>query len=123
MNAMKKTGQASGLVYSTAHGRMCPGCRKPIANCDCKKTQPPPRPDGIVRIRRETKGRGGKAVTVITGVPLPCADLEKLGKLLKQRCGSGGAVKDGAIEIQGDHRDRVLAELSGYGWVVKKAGG
>jgi translation initiation factor 1 len=123
MNAMKKTGQASGLVYSTAHGRMCPGCRKPIADCLCKRAHAPPSTDGVIRVRRETKGRAGKGVTVITGVPLAGTELEKLAKTLKQRCGTGGTVKNGMIEIQGDHRDLIIAELTGYGWVVKKAGG
>ncbi len=123
MSTTKKTGRESGLVYSTAHGRMCPNCRNSIADCVCKNAQSPPKTDGIVRVRRETKGRAGKGVTVITGVPLPAAELEKLGKALKQRCGSGGTVKNGTIEIQGDHRDFIIAELSGRGWVVKKAGG
>ena len=123
MNEPKKTGRESGLVYSTAHGRMCPACRKPIADCLCKRAHAPPSTDGIIRVRRETKGRAGKGVTVITGVPLAGTELEKLAKTLKQRCGTGGTVKNGTIEIQGDHRDLILSELTGYGWVVKKAGG
>lgn len=122
MNTQKKTSREYGLVYSTAHGRMCPNCRKPIADCLCKQA-PPPKTDGIVRVRRETKGRAGKGVTVITGLPLAGTELEKLAKTLKQRCGTGGTVKNGTIEIQGDHRDLIVSELSGHGWVVKKAGG
>jgi translation initiation factor 1 len=122
MNWIKKSG-SSGLVYSTAHGRMCPTCRKPVADCACKREKPAPKTDGIVRIQRETKGRAGKGVTVITGVPLNEAELEKLGKQLKQRCGTGGTVKNGTIEIQGDHRDLLLSELAKFGWGVKKAGG
>lgn len=122
MNSTKKGG--SGLVYSTEFGRMCPQCRNPPSACRCSKNKPSvPKSDGIVRISRETKGRRGKGVTVITGVPLNSVELEKLGRQLKQRCGTGGTVKDGTIEIQGDHRDLLLGELEKLGWVVKKAGG
>jgi translation initiation factor 1 len=76
-----------------------------------------------VRIGRETKGRSGKGVTVITGVPLTGDELTKLAAELKKRCGSGGTVKDGAIEIQGDHRDFLTAELARRGWKVKRSGG
>lgn len=122
MNSTKKGG--SGLVYSTEFGRMCPQCRNPLSACRCSKNKPSvPKSDGIVRISRETKGRRGKGVTMITGVPLNSVELEKLGRQLKQRCGTGGTVKDGTIEIQGDHRDLLLGELEKLGWVVKKAGG
>ncbi|MCF7968793.1 MAG: translation initiation factor Sui1 [Methylococcaceae bacterium] len=121
MNLTKKSGS---LVYSTAFGRMCPQCSNPLNACRCSKNKPSvPKSDGIVRISRETKGRRGKGVTVITGVPLNSVELEKLGRQLKQRCGTGGTVKDGTIEIQGDHRDLLLSELEKLGWVVKKAGG
>jgi len=83
----------------------------------------PARSDGIVRIQRESKGRKGKGVTLITGVSLPPEELKKLAKTLKQKCGSGGTVKDGVIEIQGDHREILLAELQKQGWKVKLAGG
>lgn len=79
--------------------------------------------DGIVRVGRETKGRGGKGVTVVTGVPLAPAELAALCTRLKKRCGSGGAVKDGVIEIQGEHRDTLVAELTALGWTVKRSGG
>jgi translation initiation factor 1 len=102
---------------------MCPACRKPIAECLCRKARPAPKSDGIVRVRLETKGRKGKGVTVIAGVPLDPAALENLGKQLRQRCGSGGTVKDGVIEIQGDHRERVIEDLARQGWTVKRAGG
>lgn len=82
-----------------------------------------PKTDGVVRVLRETKGRKGKGVTLITGVPLAADELKDLAKTLKQRCGTGGTVKNGVIEIQGDHRDTVVAELKTKGWVVKKAGG
>jgi translation initiation factor 1 len=118
-----KKSATGGLVYSTEHGRMCPVCRKPVAGCLCGKAKPLPPSDGIVRVRLETKGRKGKGVTVIAGVPAGAAELEQIGRELKQRCGSGGTVKDGVIEIQGDHRDPVMEELRKRGWTVKKAGG
>jgi len=77
----------------------------------------------VVRVGRETKGRKGKGVTVVHGVPLEGPELADLAKRLKSRCGAGGTVKSGVIEIQGDHRDKVVAELLQYGWQVKKAGG
>lgn len=85
--------------------------------------QSTPAGDGIVRIARSTKGRKGKGVTIITGVPLTGEPLKKLAKDLKQKCGTGGTVKDGVIEIQGDHRDNLLDVLKTKGWQVKKAGG
>jgi len=83
----------------------------------------PPSGDGNVRVRRETQGRGGKAVTVVWGVPVDAAALAALGKRLKAQCGSGGTVKDGRIEIQGDHVERVIAALQAEGYRVKRAGG
>jgi len=76
-----------------------------------------------VRVGRETKGRRGKGVSVITGLPLTGAALEDLATRLKKRCGSGGTVHDGTIEIQGDHRDVLVAELSKLGYAVKRSGG
>ncbi len=114
---------SSRLVYSTGHGRMCPECRRPEAACICRKAAAPPKGDGIVRVGRETKGRAGKGVTIITGVPLAGDALAALGTALKKRCGSGGTVKDGLIEIQGDHRDVLVEELTKRGYKVKKAGG
>jgi len=118
---MKK--QPTGIVYSTDHGEMCPTCSEPIKSCRCKTSTEPPPGDGIVRVRLETKGRNGKAVTVITGVPLPAPKLTELGKKLKQRCGTGGTVKDFTIEIQGDHRDLIEREIKGLGFNVKRSGG
>lgn len=112
----------SGSVYSTELGRTCPECGKAKDKCVCNN-ESIPEGDGIVRIQRETKGRKGKGVTLITGVLLAPAELKKLAKELKQKCGVGGAVKDGIIEIQGDVREQVFAEMKQRGFTVKKAGG
>jgi translation initiation factor 1 len=117
---MRSTG---GLVYSTEGGRMCPACRRPVAQCTCRAAAPAPAGDGIVRVLRETKGRGGKAVTVVRGVPVDAAALAKLGQELKAACGSGGTVKDGVVEVQGDHVEKVMSLLQQRGWKVKRAGG
>jgi len=113
----------SGLVYSSEQGKMCPACGKPVSGCVCAKQKAAPKGDGIVRIARQTKGRKGKGVSLITGLPLAGEALEKLAKQLKQRCGAGGAVKDGVIEIQGDHREVLAQELGKLGYKVKLAGG
>jgi len=120
---MAKKRQSGGLVYSTEHGRMCPDCGKPVDQCVCRVGQVPSAGDGVVRVSRETKGRKGKGVTLVTGIPLAGDALKSLAKELKARCGSGGTVRDGVIEIQGDHRDQLVAELSDRGWKVKRAGG
>lgn len=120
---MRKSGRG-GLVYSTDTGRMCPACRQPVAGCVCRAEAAAARQgDGIVRVSRETKGRGGKAVTVVRGVDLDPAGLAALGKRLRTACGAGGTVKDGVLEVQGDHADRVVAVLTQAGWTVKRAGG
>lgn len=120
---MKNAKAGGGLVYSTRHGRMCPACRKPVAECVCSLNKPMPKSDGIVRVSRETKGRKGKGVTLIKGLALDAAALAQQGKALKTACGSGGTVKDGVIEIQGDHCERVIELLKQQGWTVKRAGG
>ena len=112
-----------GLVYSTESGRMCPACRKPIADCICGVPAAPPPGDGVVRVSRETAGRGGKAVTLVRGVPLQADALAALGKRLRSFCGAGGTLKDGVLEVQGDHRERVVLWLQKEGFVVKRAGG
>jgi len=113
-----------GLVYSTDTGRTCPECRRPVAECRCrKKAARAPAGDGIVRVGRQTKGRKGKGVTVVTGLPLAKAELERLARDLKKKCGSGGTVRDGVIEIQGEHRDLLVEELSGRGITVRRSGG
>lgn len=119
----KKSASDSGLVYSTEHGKMCPHCARPLGQCDCKQNKAPAKGDGIVRVSRETKGRKGGGVTLITGLSLATPELAALARQLKQRCGSGGTVKNGVIEVQGDQRDAVLAELIRLGYLAKKAGG
>jgi translation initiation factor 1 len=111
-----------GLVFSTDAGRHCPECRQPVDACICKKSVIP-EGDGIARVRRESKGRGGRTVTTVTGVPLPEDALKELATTLKRRCGTGGALKDGVIEIQGDHVETLLAELVKQGFKAKKSGG
>ena len=125
MKSNKTSGLAGlgGLVYSTEVGRTCPGCRQPVAQCTCKQNTAVPAGDGVVRVSRDTKGRGGKCVTLIKGVPLDATGLAALGKTLKAACGTGGTVKDGVIEIQGDHCDLIIERLKKNGWVVKRAGG
>lgn len=113
----------SRLVYSTDQGKMCPTCGKSAAGCRCRRAAQAPKGDGIVRVSRETKGRKGKGVTVIAGVPLSTSELKTLSRELKQICGSGGTVKNGVIEIQGDHRERLVAALMQRGFTVKRAGG
>jgi len=120
---IRKTG-SGGLVYSTDSGRMCPACRKPLAECVCDaQATSVPQGDGVVRVSRESKGRGGKTVTLIRGVALDAAALVALGKRLRSACGAGGTVKDGVIEVQGDHVERVLGWLVKQGWVAKRSGG
>lgn len=114
---------SSAIVYSTEHGRVCPACSQPIADCICSRKKATTAGDGFVRIGRETKGRKGKGVTTISGVPLDSSGLLELGKELKRKCGSGGTVKEGIIEIQGDHRDMLIEELQKRGWRVKRCGG
>lgn len=113
----------SRLVYSDEIGSTCPKCKKPLKSCSCRSTSSSPKGDGIVRVSRSSAGRKGKGVTVITGAPLQGKELKDLAKKLKQKCGSGGTVKDGVIEIQGEHRDTLVEELQKQGWTVKKAGG
>ncbi|MEH6467390.1 MAG: stress response translation initiation inhibitor YciH [Porticoccus sp.] len=101
------------LVYSTETGRIK----------SAEESQKQSSGDGVVRIRREVSGRKGKGVSTINGLDLPDKDLKQLAKQLKQLCGTGGSVKNGVIEIQGDHRDKLLTELENQGYTVKLAGG
>ena len=116
----KKT--TKGLVYSTDTGRTCPGCGHPVNLCCCKGKSRQPG-DGVVRVIRQTKGRKGSGVCLITGVPLGEAELKKLAKQLKKKCGAGGAVKNGVIEIQGDQREILVDILIELGFRAKLAGG
>lgn len=119
------------LVYSTETGRICPECGRPAAACACKKGKADkpgmqgrvyPR-DGVIRVRREVKGRKGKMVTAVFGLPLENEELQEFAKRLKRRCGAGGTVQDGVILIQGDHRQALLVEIRKHGYNAKLAGG
>jgi translation initiation factor 1 len=117
------TVMAARLIYSTGLGSLCPNCRRPVRECVCPKGAPGAAKPTAVRVGREIKGRAGNGVTTITGLPMPPAEIESLAAKLKKRCGSGGTVRDGVIEIQGDHRDSIVAELTKLGWPAKKSGG
>jgi translation initiation factor 1 len=114
---------SSRLVYSTELGRVCPQCGRPVADCVCRKQAPQPSGDGIVRVRRENKGRKGKTVTTISGLALDEDELRAFASELKRQCGSGGSVKDGVIIIQGDHCDALIPLIQERGYTVKRAGG
>jgi translation initiation factor 1 len=128
------------VVYSTGVGRRCADCGRAIEACTCRRgarvdpaarragaaaaaSLPKGGKDGVVRVGRETQGRSGKGVTVITGLPLAPPELDRLARELKQRCGSGGTVRDGVVEIQGEHRDTLVVELTKRGYAVKRSGG
>jgi translation initiation factor 1 len=122
----RKTGGTGWRFEPAEPERGCPRCARPVARCTCAAPRRPAAASGpaVVRVGRETQGRKGKGVTVVTGVPLTDAALEELASRLKRLCGSGGTVRDdGAIEIQGDHRDRLVAELATHGWTVRRSGG
>ena len=124
-----KTNKADRTVYSSVAGRICPNCALPSRRCVCRanprgaRAETAPEGDGIVRVGRSSKGRKGKTVTSVTGVPLPPDEVRELAKDLKRVCGTGGTLKDGAIEIQGDHRDTLVRELEARGFRVKRTGG
>lgn len=111
------------LVYSTGVGPLCPNCRRAARDCVCPRGAPgavgPLKP----RVGRETKGRAGKGVTTVSGLALAPQELDAIAQRLKKRCGSGGTVRDGVIEIQGEHRDTIVAELNKLGWSAKRSGG
>jgi translation initiation factor 1 len=113
----------SKTVYSTEYGRLCAKCGCPVAQCECNRTKPVPQGNGNVRVGRQTKGRKGKGVTLITGLPLDEDELQRLAKELKQKCGTGGTVKNGVIEIQGDHRVIIVDELKDRGYSARISGG
>jgi translation initiation factor 1 len=115
------------VVYSSERGRMCPRCELPIAECNCRAaaraTPSTAGSDAVVRVRRETKGRHGKTVTTVSGIPLPPPELKTLARELKRRCATGGSLKQGVLEIQGDHCQLLIQELRALGYTVKRAGG
>ena len=112
------------LVYSTDVGRTCPACRMALAQCGCKaRARSAAVGDGQVKVSRNTKGRGGKCVTLITGLALDGEALAALGKQLRTACGCGGTVKDGVIEVQGDHCDKLMDTLGKLGHKPKRVGG
>jgi translation initiation factor 1 len=129
---MAREGSGDRLVYSSEQGRVCPECGRSESRCKCRGKGARARikardeaaaakdSDGIVRVGRSTKGRRGKIVSTVTGVLLGDEELRELAGELKRRCGTGGALKDGVIEIQGDHRDTLIAELEKHGFTVKR---
>lgn len=126
------TMSGSKLVYTSESGRICPECERPVANCVCKPGkkrtseqawQPVKPNDGVARVQRETKGRGGKTATVVTGLPVDDGKLAEIAGALKKRCGCGGTAKDGVIVIQGDHADVIVEALQKQGFKAKRAGG
>ena len=116
------------LIYSTDKGRVCPECERPVAECRCKRkkvdTRSPRYSDNSeVRIQREVKGRRGKTVTVVLGLPMNEDELRDCSKSLKRLCGTGGSVKEGNIVIQGDHREILLQAMKNRGYEAKISGG
>lgn len=116
------------LVYSTETGRICPNCGLAVAQCLCKRRAAGQLPGdgagaGQVRVSRESKGRGGKTVTLVRGLPLAAQTLAQLGKQLRAACGTGGTAKDGVLELQGDHVEKTLAWLQQRGHAAKRSGG
>jgi translation initiation factor 1 len=115
-----------GRVFSTQGGQLCPACERPQAGCICARLAEERRlaePTGPARVGRETKGRKGAGVTVVTGLRLEDPELRELAKELKRRCGTGGTLKGGVIELQGEHRDAVVAALEARGLDVRRVGG
>ena len=113
------------VIYSTDSNLQCANCGKQPGRCRCKKSSARKTADasGKVFVQRETKGRKGKGVTIVKGIPLAEDEIKALAKKLKKVCGSGGTIKNGILEIQGDHCDQVINYLSQYPWTVKRAGG
>lgn len=122
MPKAKSFADLGGLVYSTELGKTCPGCKQAVDACTCNDDTVPDG-DGIVRVRYERKGRGGKGVTLIDGILETKEELKVIAKDLKKKCGVGGALKENTIEIQGDQRDLIVQLLSDKGYTVKKSGG
>jgi len=122
MSRKSSLSDLGGLVYSTDSGRMCPACRQAIADCVCAQARAAPAGDGTARVSCDTKGRRGKAVTVVRGLALEQAEMADLARALKTACGVGGTLKDGVIELQGEHVERVLAELAARSLRAKRSG-
>ena len=112
-----------GTVYSTDKGKHCPQCGEPERQCNCKRQESPVAGDGIVRLQRQTKGRNGKPVTLIIGIPLRGTELKALAKELKNKCGTGGSIEDDVILIQGDKREKLKQILEAKNYTVKLSGG
>lgn len=119
----RKNNRDGGLVFSTEQGQTCPLCRQSSIKCCCRDKTVVAGSDGIVRVSRETKGRKGKGVTKITGLMLAPEALKEIALVMKKKCGGGGTIKDGVIEIQGDHREMLMTALSEQGYQVKCVGG
>ena len=123
-NSLKNSSATGTLVYSTEVGRICPGCGQALAECTCKSaSRAAPAGDGVVRVSRQSKGRGGKTVTLVKGLALDATALATLAKQMRAACGAGGNVKDGVVEVQGDHCETILAALKKLGHNAKQAGG
>ncbi|MBQ75445.1 MAG: stress response translation initiation inhibitor YciH [Gammaproteobacteria bacterium] len=119
---MSKKHGDTRLVYSTDTGNLCGDCGKKLSKCQCSAEKVPDT-DGIVRLQRQVKGRNGKPVVLITGLPLAAADLKLFAKKLKSKCGVGGSIDGSTIIIQGDKRDQLKQELQAMGYQVKPGGG
>ncbi len=114
------SGASRRVVYSTGSGQRCPGCGWPECECRCSATPEEPVPTKVVaRLRIEKKGRAGKTVTVVDGLPRNTVFLRDLARELKKACGTGGTPDDGAVELQGDCREKVRELLEKKGLVVK----
>ena len=108
------------LVYSTTTGRVCPGCGRAVDACSCTRPSDDPVPARVVaKLRLESKGRGGKSVTVVDGLPDNQAFLDELASALKKQCATGGTTRPGAVELSGDVRERVRSVLRSRGFQVK----
>jgi translation initiation factor 1 len=120
-----KFSQSDNIVYSTQLGELCSACSQPKKECICRQIKKAtiPQGDGIVRVSRQTQGRHGKCVSVISGILVNAEQLKQLATKLKKQCGTGGTTKDGTIEIQGDHRPTLVAALTKMGFKTKLAGG
>lgn len=115
----------SQIIYSTDPALQCPDCGKQAGRCRCKKSASNSNnaASGKVLVQRETKGRKGKGVTIVKGIPLAEDEIKALAKKLKKVCGSGGTIKNGILEVQGDHCEQIIKYLSQYPWTIKRSGG